>query len=99
MLEHPRDSWYDMIRILWDRLQAPQPRPVDWLVVYDHVACHRLTGCTLCGGPLAWVDVDAWSAGTIVATVILCMSCKGQGQAVREKLEQQYRKERYAGNT
>jgi len=82
---------------LWYPPPPPRPRPYDWLVVLDDIACHRVQRCTLCSGPLELFEVDAWSNGTVVATVVLCERCKGreeQREAVAALLEVRYQKRR-----
>jgi hypothetical protein len=47
----------------------------DCTLVYDDVATMRLLHCTMCGWPLMKIEVDAWSDGTLVVTVVRCPRC------------------------
>jgi hypothetical protein len=47
----------------------------DLTTVSDAIACHRVAGCTRCGGPLPLVEVASWRDGTVMATELLCQRC------------------------
>jgi hypothetical protein len=65
------------------------------LVVIDDIACQRIQRCTLCHELAGLVDIDAWSNGAVVATVVLCQACKHQKDAVQTLLEDRYRPHRF----
>jgi hypothetical protein len=66
---------------------------VDRTVLYDDIATHRATTCTLCGTLLEVFSVECRSNGVATAAVLLCPPCQRldkSGDVVVAKLEQRY---------
>ena len=67
--------------------------PTDWTVVLDDLATKRLRTCTLCGGEVPEVALDAWSNGRVTVAVALCPRCQrrdSQRTDVQAVLVQRY---------